>query len=77
MGNGFSGSQNGGYREFNHMDYKSSFLPVLLFCYEDGDSIFLRNVGQILPEYTAMHLKTRNCSGNRVKVKLSMCFTSY
>jgi hypothetical protein len=30
----------------------------LLFCPEDGDSTFIRNVGRHLPGYTALHSET-------------------
>jgi hypothetical protein len=74
--NGFCGSHDGGYREFYHMDYRSSFLPVLLLYPGEGSGVFFRNIGQLSPEYTAIHSEAWNCSDNRVKVKLSQCLTS-
>jgi hypothetical protein len=35
--------------------HRAVFLMVLLLHPEDGDSIFLRNNGEILPDYGALH----------------------
>jgi hypothetical protein len=61
------------YRRFGETYFLN--LLGLTFNHHDGDSIFISNVGKLLPDYTMSHSRKQNFPGNiRVLYRIVLTF---